>query len=234
MMNLLRIFFAFAVWSPLFAASQPSTLDVGSLLDQRVAIWQSLQTIADPDGSLTPAKASSKMLAAASQGLAERLSHADAPLGKGILHPYWAKFALSNSSAETQNWLFSFESPTQDSVVLWRSAPQAWQLIDQIDANRTAFGSGELFPLWRISLKPGEAISFLMRIDGYNRMRFPVVLMQDEVFVQQQRMLASGIGFFMAIPLIVLLYVLTLMRIAGDKSVVMFAIMALGEWVGAS
>jgi signal transduction histidine kinase len=221
--------------APLAALGQTTPLNIGADLPKRLAIWQSLQTLADPAGTYLPDQVASKMRAAVQQGTAQYLAHADAPLGKSTYHPYWASFTLENRSTVAQSWVLSFESPTQDSVALWQGkSPQNWQTLDQVDAHKTEWGTGEIFPLWRLSLAPGETMPLLMRIDGYNRMRFPVFLMRDEAFSAQQRMLASGIGFFMAIPLVVLLYVLTLMRIAEDKSVWMFTIMALGEWVGAS
>jgi signal transduction histidine kinase len=220
---------------PLAALAQTTPLDVSANLPQRFAIWQSLQALADPTGAYLPGQVASKMRAEAAQGTGQYLAHADAPLGKSVFHPYWASFTLQNSSTVAQSWVLSFESPTQDSVALWQGkSPQNWQALDQVDARKTQWGTGEIFPIWRLSLAPGETMPLLMRIDGYNRMRFPVFLMRDEAFSAQQRVLASGIGFFMAIPLVVLLYVLTLMRIAEDKSVLMFTIMALGEWVGAS
>jgi signal transduction histidine kinase len=226
----------FLVWGmPLIALGQTTPLDVGADLPKRIAIWQSLQTLADPTDTYLPDQVAFKMQAATKQGTGQYLAHADAPLGKSVFHPYWAAFTLQNSSSVAQNWVLSYESPTQDSVALWQGkSPESWQPLDQVDAHKTEWGSGEIFPIWRLSLAPGETMPLLMRIDGYNRMRFPVFLMRDEAFSAQQRMLASGIGFFMAIPLVVLLYVLTLMRIAEDKSVLMFTIMALGEWVGAS
>jgi signal transduction histidine kinase len=233
--TLVVVFGFLVLGAPLAVLGQTTPLDVGANLPKRIAIWQSLQVLADPAGTFAPDQAVSKMRQAAEQGTAQYLAHADAPLGKSTYHPYWASFSLQNNSTVAQSWVLSFESPTQDSVALWQGkSPKNWQPLDQVDAHKTEWGTGEIFPVWRLNLAPGETMPLVMRIDGYNRMRFPVFLMRDEAFSAQQRMLASGIGFFMAIPLVVLLYVLTLMRIAEDKSVLMFTIMALGEWVGAS
>jgi signal transduction histidine kinase len=211
----------------------------------RVPLWRGLQTLPDPEGRLSVEEADAVMCAAIAGGTAQRLPSADHAYGRWIPYPYWARFAVRNDSAQDRSWVLSLESPTQDEVRLWQIAdtaqrPVADTLSGHItpvaeqDAGATEFGAGQLFPSWRLALKAGEEKVFLLRLDGHNRMRFPLVAMADDAFASQQRWLSLGMGFVIAIPLVVLLYVLTLIRIAGDQSVPLFIVMALSELVGAS
>jgi 7TMR-DISM extracellular 2 len=199
----------------------------------RVPLWRGMQTLPDPDERLSVEEADTVMRLARADGTAERLPSADHAYGGWIPHPYWARFAVRNDSAQDGSWIVSFESPTQDEVVLWR-AEASHQVVAEQDAGNTDFGTGQLFPSWRLTLKAGQEQVFFLRLDGHNRMRFPLIAMRDEAFASQQRWLSLGMGFVIAIPLVVLLYVLTLIRIAGDSSVPLFVVMALSELVGAS
>ena len=83
--------------------------------DQRVALWQGLQTVADPQGQFTPQQANDRVAA----GRAGQLEHANATYGKWLPHPYWAQFELHNPGPSGQQWLITYEYPTQDAVALW-------------------------------------------------------------------------------------------------------------------
>jgi signal transduction histidine kinase len=178
----------------------------------------------------------------ASQG--QKLPSADHAYGKWIPYPYWARFSLRNTSDQAQTWLVTYELPTQDGIELWRMDanqhlapyPQIDQpQIDQPHSGRQQdFGGGQLFPTWRVTLQAGETQTYLLHLTGYNLMRFPLFAMRDDAFTAQQRNLFLGLGFVLAIPLVVLLYVLTLIRIAEDKSLLIFIVMALAEMLGAA
>jgi signal transduction histidine kinase len=201
----------------------------------RIPLWDQLETLPDAQGAHSPASAA----AAFDAGQGGKLPYADFAYGKWIPYPYWAKFSLHNPTQETQSRLLAYELPTQDSSALWQATPdKGWQPFAQIDAVSTVsadrIGTGQLYPVWRVWLKPGETQVFLLRLDGYNLMRFPLFLLEDDAFAVQQRSLFLGLGFVLAIPLVVLLYVLTLIRIAEDKSLPIFIVMAIAEMLGAA
>lgn len=211
-------------------ASYAQSADLGRASPQRISLWQSVETLSDAAGQLTPDTAT----AALNAGQGQKLPSADHAYGKWIPYPYWGRFSLSNTSNQAQTWLVTYELPTQDGIQLWQNL-LPYPQIDQPPANQAQnFGDGQLFPTWRVTLQAGETQTFLIRLSGYNLMRFPLFVMRDEAFTRQQRSLFLGLGFVLAIPLVVLLYVLTLIRIAEDKSLPIFIVMALAEMLGAA
>lgn len=225
LLALLLMVLTSAVWA---TPTNPTVLDADSA-KSRVPLWQSLETLADPQGVLTPALAAQ----AFDTGQGERLPASDHAYGKWIPYPYWARFSLTNNSDESQTWFLNYELPTQDSSMLWKVTADSWQPFPMLDDFESSFASGQLFPVWRLTLKAHETQSFLLKLDGYNLMRFPLFAMRDDAFNKQQRNLYLGLGFVLAIPLVVVLYVLTLIRIAEDKSLPLFIVMALSEMAGA-
>jgi signal transduction histidine kinase len=233
--RLLRFFASAALWCAGLAFAQtPAQLG----LEDRTALWSALQTLPDALGVLSAEQASAEMDKRAALGQAQQLPSQDHAYGKWIPYPYWASMRLVNANTTAQTWVLSFESPTQDVIHLWQSNPQsgppAWQRIAELDDGRVGLGSGQLFPSWRVTLAAGEERSFLIRLDGHNMMRFPLYAMRDDAYTLQQRGLSFGIGFVLAIPLVVMLFVLTLIRSTSDKSVPLFLVMALAEFVGAN
>ena len=215
-----------------FAVSDVKPVDLGASDVPRIPLWQALQTLPDKTGKLSVSQAAE----AFSTGKGALMPHADHAYGKWIPYPYWAKFSLRNSSSAVQTRLFSYELPTQDGIALWQASSSvggAWQPLAQTDEADLSFGSGELYPVWRITLQPGQTQDFMIRLDGYNLMRFPLFAMRDDAFAKQQRSLFLGLGIVLTVPLVALLYVLTLIRIAEDKSLPIFIVMALAEMIGA-
>ncbi len=207
-------------------------------LEDRTPLWIALQTLPDAKGQFTVDTAAAAMAQQTVTGNAETLPSQDHAYGGWIPYPYWAQMRLVNNSAVQQSWVVTFESPTQDGINLWQStlqsSTQIWQRIAELDEGCTGLGTGQLFPTWRVTLAAGEERSFLIRLDGHNKMRFPLFAMRDDAFALQQRGLSFGIGFVLAIPLVVMLFVLTLFRSAADKSVPLFLVMVFAEFVGAN
>jgi signal transduction histidine kinase len=226
------------VW-PAWASNEViESLQLGDDQPNRVAIWRAMQTLPDEHGLLDAEQAGRAFASQNLAGQSQRLPSIDYAYGRWIPYPYWAMFTLQNPSGLPKQWVLSFESPTQDDARLWKGQlvhqQQSWQPVPEIGTASSSFGTGQLFPAWRVTLEPQQAQSFMVRIEGHNLMRFPIYAMRDEAFTLQQRWLHLGIGFFMAIPLVVMLFVLTLIRSARDKSIPLFLIMALAELVGAS
>lgn len=202
------------------------------LLEQdRIALWSHLKTLPDPQGQYSPTQVFSRI----EEGEGAALAHADQSYGNWLPYPYWAAFELTNPLNQPQNRVLSFEVPTQDHTDLWIQTAQGWQRFpERFQQQPLSWGSGSLFPVWRIHLEPGQSQKFLLRLDGYNRMRFPLFVMRDDAFMRQQILLYLAAGFVFAIPFVIVLYVLTLLRVVGDKSIPLFLLIAACEMMGAS
>ena len=147
---------------------------------------------------------------------------------------YWAGFRLGSSDGVTSLWL-SLQSPTQDKAQLWwRHADGPWvaQLLLQ-DTRSLSLGSGHLFAVWPLSHPTGQSMDVLVRIEGVNRVQFPLVLQTPAEFVQQQQWLCLLMGAILVVPWVVVFYVLTLIRSFYNPSLPIFLAMALCETMGA-
>lgn len=214
------------------ATEWPTSTVSLSAVQRQIELWPYLLTLPDEAGQLKPEQVAKQL----AQGQGARLSAPDQSYGHWLPYPYWAGWQLHNPDAHPQTWLLSYVLPTQDHTAIWQqSDTKSWQAVPEWhpDGPRTWFG-GHLWPVWQITLQPGETRHFLLRIDGYNRMRFPLEVVRDEVFARQHMLLCLGIGFIFAIPCVVLVYALTLWRAAEDRSIPLFVVMALCEMVGAA
>lgn len=174
----------------------------------RLPLWVALHTVSDPRGEFTPEQVDAMV----ASGDATGLPHANHAFGKWLPHPYWAQLSLSNPGVEPHAWLLTYELPTQDEVRLWIKDEQGrWAEHPQLESLRPlAPSSGLLYPAWRLQLQAGQTVSLMLRLDGYNLMRFPLFAVRDDAFVLTQGKLHLWIGLVLAVPLVVVLYALTL------------------------
>jgi signal transduction histidine kinase len=201
-------------------------------------VWDHLSTLRDPTGQLGPQEVWQRVQA----GGTERLVHEDQAYAGWIAHPAWAHVRLHNPSPEPQAWWLTFRQPTQDHAQVWTRVTSTpwqddapWRPLPLAQALRDgSTGSGDLFPTWRIALKPGQSTDLLLRIEGHNRMRYPLLLQNAEAFAKDQQWLTLGIAFVYAIPLVIMVYVLTLWRLSKDASMPLFMLMGVCEAVGAA
>lgn len=198
---------------------------------EKIPLWSALQVVGDPSKRHTPAEVE----AIVATGNASRLPHANHAYGTWLPYPYWAHFTLKNPSPEAQSWWITYELPTQDEATLWiKNAHKQWVEYSQAEKLRPyALSSGQLYPAWRLQLQGHQEVQLLLRIDGYNLMRFPMFAVSDLAFASTQNNLHLGIGFVLAVPLVVVLYVLTLIPVAADRSLPLFLVMAGCEMLGA-
>jgi len=148
---------------------------------------------------------------------------------------YWAGFSLSAAHLPTASYWLSLQSPTLDSAQLWwRSANGPWTAQAQLQhAQPLSFGSGQLFAVWELTIPAQSSIDVLVRTQGVNRMQFPLVLQSPTEFLQQQQGLYLLMGAVLAVPWVVVFYVLTLMRSLFHPWLVFFLAMAVCETMGA-
>ena len=166
------------------------------------------------------------------QGMTLTRPHQVIPASLGLAH--WAGFRLGPAKRPTSYWL-SLQSPTLDKAQLWwRHTDGPWVAQPQLqDTRALSLGSGHLFAVWPIELSDEHSTEVLVRIEGVNRVQFPLVLQTPAEFVQQQQWLCLLMGAILAVPWVVVLYVLTLMRSLYDPSLPIFLAMAVCETVGA-
>jgi signal transduction histidine kinase len=199
----------------------------------QIELWQELTTLVDPQGSYTPAQAEQQI----AQGNGQILKHPHQVYDRWPAYPYWAVVTLRNASDQPKSWILTYLFPNQDHVDLWQksSSPASgeWQAMRQLEDERPyQLGSGTLYPAWRINLKAGETLQLLVRLEGNNLMRFPLQIMSDAAYTKLQSHLHFWLGLLIVIPLVVVLYALTLISIAQDKSLPIFFAMAASELVG--
>jgi len=154
-----------------------------------------------------------------------------APTGQA----YWAGFSLNADHLPASSYWLSLQSPTLDSAQLWwRSANGPWTAQAQLQhAPPISFGSGQLFAVWPLDIPAQSSIDVLVRTQGVNRMQFPLVLQSPVEFLQQQQGLYLLMGAVLAVPWVVVFYVLTLMRSLFHPWLVFFLAMAVCETIGA-
>ena len=154
-----------------------------------------------------------------------------APMGQA----YWAGFSLTAAHLPTASYWLSLQSPTLDSAQLWwRSANGPWTAQAQLQhAQPMSFGSGQLFAVWELTVPAQSSIDVLVRTQGVNRMQFPLVLQSPIEFLQQQQGMYMLMGAVLAVPWVVVFYVLTMMRSLFHPWLVFFLAMAVCETVGA-
>ena len=148
---------------------------------------------------------------------------------------YWAGFTLHGLGTQNVTYWLSLQSPTLDSAQLWwRTSGEDWTKQAQLqDLVPFRFGSGQLFAVWPLTLPAQSDVEVLVRTQGVNRVQFPLVLQTPEVFMAQQRGLFLLMGLILAVPWVVVLYVLTLMSSLYNPSLPIFIAMAVCETVGA-
>jgi hypothetical protein len=192
--------------------------------------WPAVQAIAEQVPSQTPQAIWQRI--EQGQGLALTRPHQVIAASSG--QAYWAGFRLASSDGATKHWL-SLQSPTQDKAQLWwRRADGPW--VEQPllkDTRPLSLGSGHLFSVWPLGHSAGQSMDVLVRIEGVNRVQFPLVLQTPAEFVQQQQWLCLSMGAILVVPWVVVFYVLTLIRSFYNPSLPIFLAMALCETIGA-
>ena len=196
----------------------------------QVPQWPVVHAVAEQQAHETPEAIWQRIVQG--QGLALVRPHQVIPASAG--HAYWAGFSLTSSESATRYWL-SLQSPTQDKAQLWwRHAGGPWVLQPMLqDTRRHSIGSGHLFAVWPIDHSTEQSKDVLVRIEGVNRVQFPLVLQTPAEFVQQQQWLCLSMGAILVIPWVVVFYVLTLIRSFYNPSLPIFLAMALCETIGA-
>ena len=205
-----------------------SALACANAFQNASVLWTQLRIVVDQSAQFTPEQAWTSTQA----NDAITLQQANQVLAAPNAPPHWAGFRLPpNPDAAQALWL-SLKSPTQDHSQVWvREGEQAWQAWP--DMQQRGLGS-YLFPVWILPAPSHHNIDVLIRLEGVNRIQFPVDLQAPANFVQQHWRLMLLMGAVLAVPLLLVLYALSLMPHLSSPALWLFVLMALCEIVCAS
>lgn len=195
---------------------------VAATVSENEELWLNLRIVPDPSGNLTPEQAWMR----SQNSHSVRLTHASQVLAPANSAPHWAAWRMSSASATQLPLWLSLQSPTQDHSELWirfENGPWQWQ-APLHEVTSLGWGSGQLFPTWPIYDTTYRQIDLLVRIEGVNRVQFPLVLQTPQHFMQQHLKLCLMIGLVLSAPVLVALYALTFLSVLTSRTLRWFVV----------
>ena len=191
------------------------------------ALWPQLRIAVDTQAVFTPEQAWQHTQALDALHLHQANQVLSAPNGP----PHWAGFSVHQAVFGGSGLWLSLKSPTQDHSRMWlRVDGQDWQAWP--DMQQSGEGS-YLFPMWNLPV-PAQQLDVLVRLQGVNRIQFPLDLQTPQAFGQQHWRLMLLMGAVLAVPLLLVLYALSLMPHLSSPALWLFVLMAVCEIVCAS
>ena len=229
MVNLRRVFISISM-SLICCCLWPFSLAAAVTTDAE--LWKSMRVVPDPSGSLTPEQAWIQ----SQDSHSIRLSHASQVLAPANSAPHWAAWHMSAQAASQLPLWLSLQSPTQDHSELWiRFDNGSWQSQAPLhEETPLGWGSGQLFPTWPVYDTTYRQIDLLVRIEGVNRVQFPLVLQTPQQFMQQHLNLCLMISIVLCAPVLVALYALTFLSVLTSRTLKWFILLVMLELVSAS
>ena len=190
--------------------------------------WKQLRIIPDAHASYTPEEAWQQTQ---SNG-AIALHQANQVVASANSPPHWAGFTIRIEQFAGHDLWLSLKSPTQDQSQVWvRVDDFPWQ--NWADLQERGHGH-YLFPVWVLPRPIHQKIDVLVRLQGVNRMQFPLDLQAAPVFMRQHALLMLLIGSVLAVPLLLVMYAVSLMQRLKSPLLGLFVLMALSEILCAS
>ncbi len=201
-------------------------------VNENEEVWQSMRVVPDPSDSLTPEQAWQR----SQDSHSIRPTHASQVLAPANSAPHWATWRMSSAAAAQLPLWLSLQSPTQDHSELWiRFENGPWQRQAPLhEVAPLGWGSGQLFQTWPIYDTTFRQIDLLVRIQGVNRVQFPLVLQTPQQFMQQHLKLCLMIGLVLSAPVLVALYALTFLSVLTSRTLRWFVLLVVLELVSAS
>ena len=191
------------------------------------ALWPQLRIAVDTQAAFTPEQAWQHTQAAD----ALPLRHANQVLSAPNGPPHWAGFSVRQEVFGSSGLWLSLKSPTQDHSRVWlRVDGQGWQAWP--DMQQSGEGS-YLFPMWHLPM-PAHQLDVLVRLQGVNRVQFPLDLQTPQAFAQQHWRLMLLMGAVLAVPLMLVMFALSLMPHLRSPTLWLFVLMAMCEVLCAS
>ena len=197
-------------------------------LEHEPLLWRQLRIVVDPSAQFSPEQAWTSTRA----NEAIKLQQANQVLAAANAPPHWAGFRLPPDPGPAQALWLSLKSPTQDHSQVWvRVGDQSWQAWP--DMQQQGLGN-YLFPVWILPAAAHHHVDVLIRLQGVNRIQFPVDVQTPQAFAQQHWRLMLLMGAVLAVPLMLVLYALSLMPHLSSPALWLFVLMALCEIICAS
>ena len=190
-------------------------------------LWPHLSVLNLPSQSDSPDEA---MQAWQQQG-GHGLAHEQAQVGGWIPQARWARLRMVNPQSTPMTKVLVYPSTTQDDVQLWRHGPGGWQRVSRADAG-TGWLQGAQHVHWILHWQAQEANDWLILVNGYNRVRFPLVLMPAEEHLQLEKNSAVMSVLLITLPLALVLMSLAYWPKTWSQGLVLMLAMAVSEWVG--
>jgi len=196
--------------------------------------WSKVVAVAEEDNVTSPETLPQRQWQRIDSGEGVALQQGSQVIAARTGQAYWAGFSLEGLGQAGVHWL-SLQSPTLDSAQLWWRKPGGpWTAQAQLqDTQPLRLGSGQLFAVWALDIPHAQRLDVLVRTQGVNRVQFPLVLQTPQAFVTQQRGLLLMMGLILAVPWVVVMYVLTLMPSLYNPSLPIFIAMTVCETAGA-
>jgi signal transduction histidine kinase len=197
--------------------------------DINLPIWHVLRVVVDHDAELTPEQAWQRSV----QSDALRLTQAHQVLAPANSAPHWAAWSVPEEYMQQLPLWLSLQSPTQDRAEVWmRFNGGPWQHQAPLhETTSLGWGSGQLFFTWPIYDTTYRQMDVLMRIQGLNRVQFPVIMQKPQVFMQQHLKLCLLISAILAAPLLLVIYSLTFLPVLKSNTLLLFNALAVLELV---
>ena len=194
-------------------------------------LWSRLRVVEDVHASFSPDQAWQQAMSSH----ALRLERPHQVVGGANSPPHWAAWRLSPAEIEQQEMWLSLKSPTQDHSALWvRHGNGPWQAQQELSMQVNGARKGYLWPTWALSHQGPEHMDVLLRIEGPNRVQFPLVMDSQVDYLFRQQGIMLFMGFVLAVPLVVMFFALTLIRSLQNPRLLLFLGMGLGELIAAS
>ena len=204
---------------------------MGGAQAQSIELWPRLRIVKEANASFTPDQAWRE----AQSISALRLAHPNQVMGAANSPPHWAAWTLTPEDVQQQEMWLSLKSPTQDHSAIWvRQGSGPWQFQQELSMDVRGAGEGYLWPTWALKNSGSEHMDVLLRIEGPNRVQFPLVMDSQVHYLFRQQRLMLFMGAVLAVPLVVMFFALTLIRSLQNPRLLLFLGMGLAELIAAS
>ncbi len=196
---------------------------------QALEMWPRLRIVVD-EAAYTPEQAWYKT----QLDTAMQVQHAHQVLGPANSHAHWAAWSVHAAEFQHKPLWLSLQSPTQDHSDLWiRRGDGAWQFQADMNSLAKDWGEGYLMPTWLLTGKGADRLDLLLRISGPNRVQFPLAVHTPVQYVSRQQRIMLFMGAVLAVPLVVVMYAMCLIRGLNNPRLPLFVGMAVCELVAA-
>lgn len=162
------------------------------------ALWPQVEVMTEPWAGWDPEVAHQRLARAHMA-----LPHEEHSPSGWVPQPWWARLRI-DALACCERPVLVFPSATQDDVQMWvrpTDAPTApWLHLPRAD-QPAGGGTGALTPYWRWPPDLKGTVTVLVRVEGYNRVRFPLQRFDESTHDQRQQQGIAWAVLCLTLPL---------------------------------